>query len=208
MIKAIVFDMDGVLIEAKEWHYQALNRALKHFGFEISLQEHLSLFDGLPTKRKLEIISAEKGFPIGLHSFVNDLKQQYTIELIHLKCRPLFIHQFALMNLKNSGYKIGLATNSIPQTRDLMMGYSKLAGFFDVQVSAGDVNHGKPAPDIYIKAMELLGVKPNETLVVEDNAHGIAAAKAAGAYVLEVNDVEDVTLQNITQKIIGIESAK
>jgi beta-phosphoglucomutase len=53
MIKAVVFDMDGVLIEAKDWHYEALNRALKLFGYEISRYEHLTTFDGLPTRRKL-----------------------------------------------------------------------------------------------------------------------------------------------------------
>lgn len=79
MIKAIVFDMDGVLIEAKDWHYEALNRALRLFGFEISRYDHLTTFDGLPTKRKLQILSAEHDLPAKLHDFINEMKQQYTM---------------------------------------------------------------------------------------------------------------------------------
>ena len=56
-VKAILFDMDGVLIDAKEWHYEALNRALKLFGFEISKFEHIHTFDGLSTKDKLKLLS-------------------------------------------------------------------------------------------------------------------------------------------------------
>ena len=75
MIKAILFDMDGVLVDAREWHYEALNRALEIFGMKISLDNHLSTFDGLPTRRKLQILGKSRGLPAGLHDFVNELKQ-------------------------------------------------------------------------------------------------------------------------------------
>ncbi|HCF3308648.1 TPA: HAD hydrolase-like protein, partial [Pseudomonas aeruginosa] len=55
MIKAVIFDMDGVLIEAKDWHYDALNKALNLFGYNISRHDHLTSYDGLPTSRKLEM---------------------------------------------------------------------------------------------------------------------------------------------------------
>jgi beta-phosphoglucomutase-like phosphatase (HAD superfamily) len=74
MIRGIVFDMDGVLIDAREWHYEALNDALKMFGFEISLENHLKIFDGLPTKRKLDILTEIHGLPEGLHSIINNIK--------------------------------------------------------------------------------------------------------------------------------------
>ena len=69
MIKAVVFDMDGVLIDAREWHYVALNRALALFGMEISRADHLTTFDGLPTRRKLEILSTTENLPRELHGF-------------------------------------------------------------------------------------------------------------------------------------------
>lgn len=95
-IKAIIFDMDGVLIEAKDWHYEALNGALELFGMSISRYDHLVTYDGLPTKKKLEMLSLERGLPKGLHKFINDMKQQYTMEIVHAKCKPVFHHQYAL----------------------------------------------------------------------------------------------------------------
>ena len=83
MIKAVIFDMDGVLIEAKDWHYEALNRALRLFGFEISRYDHQTTFDGLPTKRKLQILSTVDNLPEQLHDFINDMKQRYTMEIVN-----------------------------------------------------------------------------------------------------------------------------
>ena len=92
MIKAVIFDMDGVLIEAKDWHYEALNRALALFGFEISRYDHLTTYDGLPTSKKLEMLSLEGGLPRELHAFINEMKQAYTMEIVHAKCNPPFFH--------------------------------------------------------------------------------------------------------------------
>ena len=100
MIKAVVFDMDGVLIDAKDWHYEALNEVLDLFGVPIGRDAHLSTFDGLPTRRKLEILSKTRGFPLGLHSFVNKLKQDRTAEKATALCRPVFHHRFALARLR------------------------------------------------------------------------------------------------------------
>ena len=60
MIKAVIFDMDGVLIDAKEWHYEALNNALKLFGYKISRHDHLVTFDGLPTRAKLQMMTEQE----------------------------------------------------------------------------------------------------------------------------------------------------
>ena len=89
-IKAVIFDMDGVLIDAKEWHYEALNKALRLFGFEISRYDHLVTFDGLPTAKKLEMMTVERGLPKSLHQLINDMKQIYTMEYVYMKCKPLF----------------------------------------------------------------------------------------------------------------------
>lgn len=200
-IKAVVFDMDGVLIDAKDWHYEALNRALEYFGYTISRADHLSTFDGLPTRRKLEMLSQERGLPRGLHGFLSDLKQQYTVDLVHLRCKPMFVHEYALSNLKARGYRLGLGSNSIRSTCLLMMEKSSLAGYLDVIVSNEDVKKAKPHPDIYLKAAEELGLDPGECLVVEDNDNGIKAAEAAGCPLLVVNSVHDVQLDRILQAI-------
>ena len=96
VIKAVIFDMDGVLIDAKDWHYEALNKALRLFGYEITRPEHEITYDGLPTRDKLNILSREKGLPRSLHDFINELKQQYTMEMVNNLCRPMFHHEYAL----------------------------------------------------------------------------------------------------------------
>ncbi len=111
-IRSIIFDMDGVLIDAREWHYEALNRALGLFGMEISRYDHLTTFDGLPTRKKLQLLSLERGLSPRLHEFINEMKQRYTMELAAARCRPTFCHEFALSRLKRDGYKHG------PQSTD------------------------------------------------------------------------------------------
>lgn len=208
MIRAVVFDMDGVLIEAKDWHYEALNRALRLFGHEISRHDHLTTYDGLPTRRKLEMLSVERGLPPDLHRFINEIKQQYTMDLVNRLCRPRFVHEYALSRLKAAGYQLAVASNSIRATVDVMMRLAALDRYLDATLSNEDVASPKPDPAIYIKAMEVLGAKPSETLVVEDNEHGIRAARAAGAHVMVVEDVEEVNLGNILARIAEAERAR
>ena len=113
--------MDGVLIEAKNWHYEALNKALGLFGMEISRYDHLVTYDGLPTKKKLEMLTTERGLPIGLHDFINAMKQEYTMEIVYSRCKPRFFHEFALSRLKKEGYRLAVASNSIRQTVESML---------------------------------------------------------------------------------------
>lgn len=200
-IKAIVFDMDGVLIEAKEWHYEALNKALRLFGYEISRYDHLVTYDGLPTSKKLEMLSMEKGLPIGLHKFINAMKQSYTVDMVHAQCAPRFFHEYALSRLKSEGYHLAVASNSIRNTVELMMEKSNLITYLDFFLSNQDVTKAKPDPEIYTTAIKRLGLNPTEVMVVEDNHNGIQAATAAGANVMKVETVYDVNYENIVRHI-------
>jgi len=196
-IRAIVFDMDGVLIDAKDWHYEALNRALNLFGFNISRYDHLVTFDGLPTRKKLEMLSREQHLPPELHPFLNELKQSYTLETVHAKCKPRFQHEYAMSRLKADGYKLAVASNSVRNSVELMMDKAQLRQYLDAIVSNQDVAKPKPAPDIYIKAAAMMGVKPAECLVLEDNPNGIASARAAGCPLMVVHETSDVTYDRI-----------
>lgn len=198
-IAAVIFDMDGVLIEARDWHYQALNRALGHFGYSISRYDHLTTFDGLPTRMKLEMLTREQGLPQKLHRFLNDLKQVYTLELVNSHCKPIFQHEFALAKLSAAGVKLAVASNSVLRTIELMMEKSALAGYLQAVVSNQDVVNPKPDPEIYVRTMKLLGVGPAETLIVEDNPHGIKAARASGAHVMVVANPQEVTWDRIQE---------
>ena len=207
-IKAILFDMDGVLIEAKDWHYEALNKALALFGYEISRHEHLTSYDGLPTKTKLQKLTLEKGLTESLHGFINEMKQYYTVTMIQQYCRPQFNHEYALSRLKAEGYKLALGSNSVRMTIELMMNYAKLTHYFDLLLSNQDVQKSKPDPEIYLTAMHRLGLQPEECIIVENNEHGIKAAVASGGHLLAVEDVADVTYEAIKAKIAEIETAE
>jgi len=201
MIKAIIFDMDGVLIEAKDWHYEALNRALRLFGYEISRYDHLTTYDGLPTSKKLEMLSVQSGLPKKLHRFINDMKQQYTTDLVQTLCRPRFKHEYALSKLKAEGYQLAVASNSIRNTVELMMNNARLNSYLNFMLSNEDVEHPKPSPDIYNTAIKKLGLTPRECLIVEDNEHGIRAATASGANLLVVRNVDEVNYTNLIRRI-------
>ena len=203
-IKAVIFDMDGVLIDAKEWHYKALNRALALFGYSISRYDHLVTFDGLPTSRKLEMLTVERGLPRSLHAFINEMKQHYTVEYVFTCCKPMFIHQYALSRLKSEGYKLALASNSVRSTVDMMMEKSDLDKYLDFKLSNQDVTKSKPDPEIYNVAIKRLKLEPDECLIIEDNQNGIKAALASGAHLLKVSTVNDVTYRNIIKRIKDI----
>jgi len=206
MIKAILFDMDGVLIDARDWHYEALNRALAHFGYTISPESHLSTFDGLPTRQKLCMLSSSRGLPKNLHDFLNALKQAYTLEISYQRCKPVFNHQYALSRLQQDGYKLAVCSNSVRQSIEAMMNLSSLSPYLNLIVSNQDVEKGKPDPEMYLKAMNNLGVEPCECLILEDNVHGIKAAIASGAHLLKVGVPDDVTYQAIKTRIREIEA--
>ena len=201
MIKAVIFDMDGVLIDAREWHYESLNKALNYFGVEISRYEHLNTFDGLPTKAKLAMLSKEGRLPDPLHTFINDLKQDFTMEIVQSQCKPVFQHQYLLSKLKQAELHIAVCSNSIRNTIEVMMEKAGLDEFLNFFLSNQDVTKAKPDPEIYLKAIEKLGLQPSECLIVEDNDNGVKAAIASGAHLLRVTNPDDVNITSIFNKI-------
>lgn len=206
-IRAIIFDMDGVLIDARDWHYEALNLALGLFGYQISRFDHLVTYDGLPTSKKLEMLTLERGLPAGLHGFINEMKQIYTLDQVHAKCKPLFVHEYALSRLKAEGYRLAVASNSVRSTIELMMKRSGLSPYLEFMLSNQDVTRAKPDPEIYALAVKRCGLEPRECLVVEDNVNGVKAARASGAHVMIVGSVHDVNYENIVKAIRRAEEA-
>jgi len=204
-IKAVLFDLDGVLIDATEWHYEALNKALSLFGYEIDRDSHVSQFNGLPTKKKLEMLSNQKGLPQSLHDFINKMKQKYTGEIIFNKCRPSFEKQLMLSKLKSKGHKVAVCSNSIRSSIGLMLEKSGLMPFIDFYIGNDEGLTPKPDPAVYLEAMNRLNLKPEEVVIVEDAPQGIAAAKASGANVCEVSGFNEVDYSRITNFIKQVE---
>ncbi|ASV56827.1 Hydrolase in polyol utilization gene cluster, haloacid dehalogenase-like family [Lelliottia jeotgali] len=199
--------MDGVLIDAKEWHYEAMNQALSLFGSTITRAEHEGEFDGLPTRDKLNRLTERSGLPPALHSFINEMKQRYTMNLIHQNCIPVDQHQYALSQLKQAGYRLAVASNSVRGSIECMLSRANLLPYLEFTLSNEDVKSGKPDPEIYLLAQHRLGLKPHECVIVEDNPHGIAAARASGANVLAVKDPSEVTWTRIHHFIKQCEAA-
>lgn len=197
MIKAIIFDLDGVLVEARELHYKALNRALEKFGHTITRDEHLSTYDGLPTKKKLELLSERKGLPREAHDAVWQEKQNQTRNIIKTEFKHDERMRSILQKLRAEGYKIAVCSNSIRETTELMLIHKGLIEYLEFFLSNEDVRFSKPHPEMFLRAMVQLGVGPRECLIVEDSHHGRQAAHASGAHLCGVTNTVDVTYEKI-----------
>lgn len=196
-IRAVIFDMDGVLIDARGWHFQALNQALKLFGAEITLAEHLDRFDGLPTRVKLTQLSKEGRLPVHVHQLVNRIKQERTLRIAAQQGKPNLQHLILMGWLKSKGIKLGVATNSIRLTTEFMLQSAGLLDLMDCVLTNEDVEKAKPNPDIYLAAASALGVQPGECLVVEDSETGVTAATLAGMKVARVGNPSEVNLWRV-----------
>jgi len=203
-LEAVLFDMDGVLIDATEWHFDALNESLRIFGLTISRDDHVRKFNGLSTKKKLEILTEETGLPLELHDVIEAVKQDRTLRIAAQKCFPIVAHQVLITRLKDNGLKVGLVTNSIRKTTEFMLEYAGLLQFMDVVVTNEDVTEGKPSPAGYLLAMKTLDISPENCVVIEDGDYGITAAQSAGARVLRVSEPSDVSLDLLLPLISGL----
>ena len=198
MIKLILFDLDGVLVEAKNIHYESFNRALGQYA--ITWEEHLSIYDGLKTNQKLDILHERKGLPKESFKRIWEDKQKYTLESLH-KLNPSTQLQVCMDSLISQGYKIGVCSNSIRKTVLTVLSKFNIIDKFDLILSNEDVKNSKPHPEIYWKAISEIGVLPEETLIVEDSPYGLLAASRSNSHILRVNTPKDVTFDNINKKI-------
>lgn len=197
MIKTVIFDMDNTLIKCAEWHREALDEALRPYGYEISDALHHEVLNGLPTMKKLEIL----GVPIQYRAAIEADKQERFMAIARKRCKPVAKNIEAVRKLKEMGMTLAVASNSIRETVDLLLDLAGFQPFLSLTLSNCDVKEPKPSPEIYRLAMKRLRAIPEECLVVEDNFNGIRAAKASGAHVLEVESPEDVTFDHLIAAI-------
>ena len=202
MIKLIIFDLDGVLVNARELHYEALNKALDTIDnkFVISRDEHLSTYDGLSTTKKLDMLTSSRGLSKDVHNIVWRLKQEKTASIID-KFSPDFRIKDILRRLKDSGYEIACCTNSIRETAKLQLIRKGFMEHIDVLYTNQDVYKPKPHPEMYMKCMLHFGVSPKQTLIIEDSHHGRKGALESGGHLCAVKDCEDVTYEKINEHL-------
>jgi HAD superfamily hydrolase (TIGR01509 family) len=202
MIKLIIFDLDGVLIEAKQFHYEALNDALINHAPNcvISWNEHLSKYDGLKTKQKLAMLTNDKGLDIKLHKTIWEEKQKITNEKLRT-ITPNSNLTTLLKKLSEDGFKIACCSNSIRKTVLTVLAKLEIIEYFDQILSNEDVKNSKPHPEIYWKVISEMGVIAEETLIVEDSPYGLLAASRTHAPILRVSSPKDVTIENLYGKL-------
>lgn len=206
MLKLVIFDLDGVLVDARELHYEALNRALADFGFTISRDEHLSTYDGLPTTKKLELLTENKGLQKENYDLIWKKKQQFTSLIINEEMTYDERLRGILSKLKSQGYIICVASNSIRESVKMMLIRKGLLEYIDFFYSNQDVSKPKPSSEIYLKCMIKAGVNPDETVIVEDSHIGRKAAQSSGATLCAVRDVGDVTYDHIKKHIDKVDN--
>ena len=202
MIKLIIFDLDGVLVDARELHYNALNTALESIDkkYVIGREEHLSTYDGLSTTKKLNLLTKNKKLPKKLHDKVWELKQQMTLKIID-GCSVDDRIRGILRSFKSEGYIISCATNSIRETAKLQLIRKGFFEYIDFMYSNQDVKNPKPNSEMYLRCMIKAEVNPNETLIVEDSDVGRKGAISSGAVLCSVKDTNDVTYDRIKKYI-------
>jgi|TARA_R110000868_G_scaffold22680_1_gene92878 HAD superfamily hydrolase (TIGR01509 family) len=208
MNNLVIFDLDGVLIDSRDMHYDALNRALANVGKEyvINKEEHLSLYDGLPTSKKLTMLTEKKGLPVDKHQQIWEDKQSATLDIFSkLENDYELMHYFK--QLKSHGYNIAVASNSIRNTVKLVLLKLGLLEFIDYYVSNEDVNRNKPFPEMYWKCMTACNAIPKNTVIFEDSHIGRQGAIDSGSTLIAIENRYDLNQEKIN-KVFKILSEK
>ncbi|WP_182126135.1 HAD family phosphatase [Nitrosopumilus sp. b2] len=200
MIKAILYDLDGVLVDATEWHYESLNDALKEVvGFVIERDEHITTFNGIPTMKKLEILHNQGRLEKSSFEKIWEKKQEKTFEVIEriasIDPNKIRLHE------QTKNFKKACITNSIRKSALLMLKKTGQLQYMDFVISNEDVSSPKPSPEGYNIAIKKFNLSPKDCLIIEDSPKGLEAAKQSGANVYEVSGYHEVTLENILTKI-------
>jgi HAD superfamily hydrolase (TIGR01509 family) len=201
MIKHVIFDLDGVLVDARELHYEAMNRALAEHGITVERDEHLATYDGLPTRQKLQLLTERKGLSVAVHDIVWQAKQEQTQKVIVETIRPNAEILDAVRKVKADGYTVSVCSNSIRQTVEQMLKQVGLLDQIEFFLSNEDVEQSKPHPEMYLRAILKLKAAPAECLVVEDSHHGRQAAEAAGCQLCGVTGPAEVNYARISDAI-------
>ena len=205
-MKLIIFDLDGVLVEAKNIHFDALNEALGN-KYSINWNEHLSIYDGLKTTQKLKMLSERKNLPKDKYSDIWNAKQKITLQkLKKLKPNQKLIN--IMEQLVQAEYKIAVCSNSIRKTCLTVLSKLGIMEYMDLVISNEDVQNSKPHPEMYWTAISKMGYLPEETLIIEDSPYGLLAASRSKSHILRVKNTKEVTWDNIKRKLTQINTGK
>ena len=196
MTKLVIFDLDGVLIDSKDYHYDALNEALGE-EYAITREEHVSTYDGLPTTAKLELLSKNKGLPADRYEEIWKAKQENTLHIFKTKVDKDYELMGYFQQLVDEGYKVAVASNSIRNTVKIILLRLGLLEFVDIYVSNEDVVRNKPFPSMYWKCMMALGALPDDTVILEDSHIGRQGALDSKCHLVPIENRSDLNQAKI-----------
>ncbi len=188
-IKGVVFDMDGVLLDTEKLYVRFWCEAARFYGYNMQKSHALSI----RSMARPFVIERLKGFfgenfdYYSVHDKRIELMDAY-IEKNGIETKPHALE--TLEYLKAKGYKTALATATGIEKTEKYLKMTGLYGYLDVIVCASMVKHGKPRPDIYLKACEELGLIPSECMAVEDSENGIISASDAGLNTVLIPDLD------------------
>lgn len=184
-VKAVIFDLDGTLIDNNAYHLQSWIKYLKNKNREISEEEYKANVNGRTNKDVIEYIYQRKMEDAEAMVYAHEKEAIYR-ELYQPHITPVAGLLPLLQKLKDQGIPMAIATSGIQVNIDFMFDNIPMREYFDVIVNSAHITKGKPDPEIYIKTAELLNVAPENCLVFEDAVVGINSAKAAGMKVVGV----------------------
>jgi len=201
VIKHIIFDLDGVLVETRGLHRKAFQDAVKAItNITITDDYHSMYLDGLSTKKKLEFLTRSGQLEPECEQRISAEKQNITnIKLENVE--PSQEVRDILLYLKSKNYQLSVASNSIRSSIIKTLERTNVLDLIDSTYSNEDVLYPKPHPEIYMLAMYKSKISPKDTLIIEDSAIGRAAASESGAHVLGIRDAIDLTLPTILNRI-------
>ena len=193
MTKLVLFDLDGVLVNTKQIHFDALNESLAKNGYpEISPEEHTLEYDGLTTEQKLI------KYNVAHHERNKIALRKQAITMLKMKTIKGSSELLELFNeLKDKGYKVGVCSNAIGNTVNNCIDQLMIRPYLDVIKSNWDVDNPKPHPEIWWKAMSEMGVLPEETVIIEDSPTGLSSAFHSGARVIRVSSPDETNISLI-----------
>jgi len=182
--RAVVFDLDGVLWDGEPLYHEAFNIVLEPYGYSVTSEDYVNII-GHSVEAAWQWVLTRFKIREDPASFLRRYNDA-VMALLAQPVEPLPGVRELLAELRSRGLPVGLASASLRQWVNATLRGLRIERAFDATVSASEVTNSKPAPDLYLAAAEKLRIPPTECLALEDTGAGIAAARAAGMFAVQV----------------------